>query len=140
MRSIKRSEIFWKVGRHDDYCSSTKRLKNFQENFLDRLAVDGDKSLVEYLLLLTCCFAELLIREFFVFRYHIAISKCRENNKISVTRFGEISPIWQNFKTIWQLVEGSISVWQTFEAIWENSMCFRANLRCFKWPNIEQTF
>ena len=67
-------------------------------------------------------------------------TKCRENNKISVTRFGEISPIWQNFKTIWQLVEGSISVWQTFEAIWENSMCFRANLRCFKWPNIEQTF
>ena len=31
-----------------------------------------------------------------------------------VTRFGEISPIWQNFKYIWQSFEGSFSNWQNF--------------------------
>ena len=35
-------------------------------------------------------------------------TKCRENNKISVTRFGEISPIWQNFKTIYVVLNGQI--------------------------------
>ena len=57
-----------------------------------------------------------------------------------MTKFGEISPLWQNIKNIWQLYEGLISIWQTFEPTLENSMCFWANLRCCKWPNIEQTF
>ena len=42
----------------------------------------------------------------------------------SVTRFGEISPLWQNFKNILQLYDGLISIWQTFEPTLENSVFF----------------
>ena len=31
-------------------------------------------------------------------------------------------------------------MWQTIELTLENTVCFWANLRCSKWPNIEQTF
>ena len=57
-----------------------------------------------------------------------------------MTRFGEISPLWQNFKNIWQFYEGLIGIWQTFEPTMENSVCFWANLCWCKWQNIEQTF
>ena len=63
----------------------------------------------------------------------------RLEHQSSVTRFGEISAFWQNFKNIWQLFEGSISVWQTFEPTLENSAGFWASLHCCKWPNIQQT-
>ena len=42
----------------------------------------------------------------------------------SVTKFGEISPLWQNLKNIMQLYEDLISIWQTFAPILENSVCF----------------
>ena len=58
----------------------------------------------------------------------------------SVTRFGENSPLWQHFTNLWQLFEGLIRMWQTFEPTLENSVCFWANLLCWKWPNIDQTF
>ena len=65
--------------------------------------------------------------------------KSRDNSN-SVTRFGEILPLWQNFKNIWQRYEGLISIWQSFEPTLENSVCFWANLGCCKWQNIEQIF
>ena len=37
----------------------------------------------------------------------------------SVTRFGDISPLWQNFKSLWQLWSGLFSVRQNFELIWQ---------------------
>ena len=39
--------------------------------------------------------------------------------KISVTRFGEISPLWQHFKSLWRLFEGLFSLGQNFETSWE---------------------
>ena len=32
----------------------------------------------------------------------------------SVTRFGEISPLWQNFKSLGNFLNGLFSIWQTF--------------------------
>ena len=56
----------------------------------------------------------------------VPISICRkEENKIkidllgSVTRFGEISPLWQNFNYLWKSFEGSFSNWQIFNLFWE---------------------
>ena len=34
--------------------------------------------------------------------------------KFSVTKFGEIPPLWQNFKTLWQLFKVLVSVGQIF--------------------------
>ena len=33
----------------------------------------------------------------------------------SVTRFGEISPLWQTFKSLWQLLKDFFNNWQQFE-------------------------
>ena len=30
----------------------------------------------------------------------------------SVTRFGEISPLWQNFKRLLQMLKGPLSIWR----------------------------
>ena len=39
---------------------------------------------------------------------------------ISVTRFGEILPLWQNFKSLWLFFEGLFCIWQTLEPNWAN--------------------
>ena len=39
----------------------------------------------------------------------------------SVTRFGEISPLWQTFLSLWLFSDGLFSIWQTFKptlAMW----------------------
>jgi len=36
----------------------------------------------------------------------------------SVTRFGEISPLWQNLKTLWLFFEGLFYIGQNFEPNW----------------------
>ena len=38
----------------------------------------------------------------------------------SVTRFGEISPLWQNFKSIWLFFQGIFCFGQNFESNWQN--------------------
>ena len=38
----------------------------------------------------------------------------------SVTRFGVISPLWQNFKTLWQSLEGLFSICQNCKPILTN--------------------
>ena len=35
--------------------------------------------------------------------------------KSSVTRFGEMTPLWQIFKALWQNFDGLVSVEQNFE-------------------------
>ena len=35
--------------------------------------------------------------------------------KETLTRFGEITPLWQNLKTLWQYFEGLFSIWQTLK-------------------------
>ena len=33
----------------------------------------------------------------------------------SVTRFGEISPTWQKFTSLWQIFDGLFLIWQNAE-------------------------
>ena len=41
-------------------------------------------------------------------------------NGMSVTRLGEISPFWQNFKSLRQIFEGLFLIWQNVESTWQN--------------------
>ena len=56
----------------------------------------------------------------------------------SVTRFGEISPLWQNFMNLCQMVEGIFSVWQIFEPTLAKLKCFWAAFQCCPWPKIDE--
>ena len=38
---------------------------------------------------------------------------------ISVTRFGEISPLWQNFKSLPKMIDGLFSIWQILNLLWQ---------------------
>ena len=58
--------------------------------------------------------------------------------KSSVTRFGEIPPLWQNFKTLRQFFEVLVGVGQTFELTLANLLYDLANFHWYKWPNIKQ--
>ena len=44
-------------------------------------------------------------------------------NGISITRFGEISPIWHNFKTLWLFWKCPFRMCQNFDLIWANFYC-----------------
>ena len=39
---------------------------------------------------------------------------------ISVTRLGKISPLWQNFKSLWQFFESLFCIGKIFEPNWAN--------------------
>ena len=56
-----------------------------------------------------------------------------------MTRFGEIPPLWQIFKNIWQNIEGLIGFGQSFQLTLAQFGCFIAIFHCYKWPNIENT-
>ena len=55
-----------------------------------------------------------------------------------VTRFGEIPPLWQNFKSLLQFFESLVSIRQTFEPNLANFKGIMAIFRYCKWPNIEK--
>ena len=55
-----------------------------------------------------------------------------------MTRFGEISPLWQNLKSLWQFFEGKFSIWQHLWPILANFVCSWANFNWWKWSNIEK--
>ena len=55
------------------------------------------------------------------------LNSCRS---ISVTRFGEISSLWQNFKVL-KFLNGLFSIWKSFAPT-------LANCHCCEWPKIEQ--
>ena len=59
-------------------------------------------------------------------------------NETSVTRFGEISPIQQNFRNLWQHLKGLFDNWQSCEPTLGLFVCFWAKLYRCKWPNIEK--
>ena len=61
-----------------------------------------------------------------------------DHNTTSVTRFGEISPLWQYFKSLGQFCTGLFRVKQNFEPTLANLLCSLANFGCSKRPNIEQ--
>ena len=55
----------------------------------------------------------------------------------TVTRFGEISPLWPNLKSFGQLIESLFSIWQTFEPGLTNFVSnWAISYSCY-WPNIE---
>ena len=39
---------------------------------------------------------------------------------ISVTRYGEISPIWQNLQSLGQIFKAPFTIWQNFEPTFAN--------------------
>ena len=41
-----------------------------------------------------------------------AMVRQNEKDSRSVTRFGKISPLWQNFKGLWQFVKDLFKPWQ----------------------------
>ena len=60
--------------------------------------------------------------------------------KSSVTRFGEMTPLWQIFKALWQIFkalwqnfQGLVSVEQNFEPHLANLLYYVANSHCSKW-------
>ena len=55
----------------------------------------------------------------------------------SVTRFGEISDLYHNVKTIWPFWKGSISICQSYELTLAKFKCYWANSHCWKWQNIK---
>ena len=57
----------------------------------------------------------------------------------SVTRFGEIPPLWQIFKNLWQYILGLFGFGQCFQLTLAQFECFWANFHLCKWPNIENT-
>ena len=50
----------------------------------------------------------------------------------SVTKFGEISPLRQNFKRLWEKLKGLFSIWLNSEHTLANSLCYWANFQCCK--------
>ena len=55
----------------------------------------------------------------------------------SVTRFGDISPLWHDVKTLWQFWMCSISICQNFELILANLLCDYAYFHWCKEKNIK---
>ena len=57
----------------------------------------------------------------------------------SVTRFGKISPLWQNFKTLWESLEGLFSIWHNCKPTYFGKHLFKvANFHCCKRSKIEK--
>ena len=57
----------------------------------------------------------------------------------SVTRFGEISPLCQKFKGLWQSFMDLFSIWQVFYPLWQISYSTgNAKFQCFKLANIRK--
>ena len=63
----------------------------------------------------------------------IGSKEARDN----VTRFVEISLLWQNFKGPWAFLDCLFSIRQTFVPTMA-FLCYWANCHCCKWPKIEK--
>ena len=53
----------------------------------------------------------------------------------SVTRFGEILPLWHNFKSIGQIFEGLFSIWQIIILTLAKMLCYWASFHCYRRPD-----
>ena len=58
---------------------------------------------------------------------------------VSVTRFGEIPPLWKIFKNLWKYIYGLFGFGPSFHDTLAQFVCFWANFHYCKWPNIENT-
>ena len=59
------------------------------------------------------------------------------HNTTSVSRFDEISPLWQKFKSFWPFLESLFRIWQNFVPTLDKFICYWVNFHCCKQPNIE---
>ena len=88
-----------------------------------------------------------------LFVIHLVGSSSNNNNKrlstlpplngwdadASVTRFGEISPLWHNVRKLGPLWMGWVGIRQNFELTLANFTFYGAKSHRWKWPNIIQT-
>ena len=51
----------------------------------------------------------------------------------NVTRFGEISPLWQNLQSLWQFFEALFTIWQNFEPTLAYFVYFWSNFHLCHW-------
>ena len=61
-----------------------------------------------------------------------------EPHESSVTRFGEILPLWQKFTIFCQICDCLFPIWQNAEPTLANLWHYWANFHCCKWPKIEK--
>ena len=55
----------------------------------------------------------------------------------SMTRFGEISPIWQYSTSLWEISKSLNWYLAELHVIFGKLICFWANVHCYKCPNID---
>ena len=60
------------------------------------------------------------------------------NVETSVTSLSKISPLWQNFTSLWQIVDALFLNSQNVDPIFANLLHYWANVHRCKWPNIEK--
>ena len=53
----------------------------------------------------------------------------------SVTRFGEILPLWYNFKSLEQIFEGLFDICQKYKLTLAKMLCYWASFHCCRWPH-----
>ena len=70
--------------------------------------------------------------------FAIEVDQCCDA-AISVTRCGEKSPLWPNFKSLRQFLKPSFCIGEIIELTLA-IFCFWANFHWCKWPNIEKYF
>ena len=58
----------------------------------------------------------------------------------SVTRFGKISPLWHNFKSLGEIFQGLFSIWQNFDPTVGKMFYIWVSFECCRWPNILTQF
>ena len=49
----------------------------------------------------------------------------------SVTGFGENSPLWQEFESLWSFKKLLLNL------LWQKKICHQANFNCCKWPKMK---
>ena len=56
----------------------------------------------------------------------------------SVTRFGEISPLWKKFTSLWKIFDSLFLIWQNAEPYFAKLWHYWANCHWCNWPIIEK--
>ena len=57
-----------------------------------------------------------------------------------MTRFGEISSLWQKIRNIWQHLKGLFDIWQSCELTLGLFVCFWTKFHRCKWSNIKKQY
>ena len=74
----------------------------------------------------------ILQKTFLTSSLTLSVRDCDKRN-CSVTRFGEIVPLWHNFKSLGQFRLGLFSIWQNVYLTLAKMLCYWAKCHCFRW-------